>query len=62
MQFSEITAQSLTIFLARITICVAASLLFYFFFERHTQAVRRWLKGAATKGKCRVMPFTTTLE
>jgi peptidoglycan/LPS O-acetylase OafA/YrhL len=42
---SEITAQSLAIFLARITICVAASLLFYFFFERHTQAVRRWLKG-----------------
>jgi hypothetical protein len=42
---AEITAQSLAIFLARITICVAASLLFYFFFERHTQAVRRWLKG-----------------
>jgi len=41
----EITAQSLAIFLARITICVAASLLFYFCFERHTQAVRRWLKG-----------------
>jgi peptidoglycan/LPS O-acetylase OafA/YrhL len=42
---SEITAQSLAIFLARITICVAASLLFYFFFERHTQEVRHWLKG-----------------
>ena len=41
----EITAQSLAIFLARIAICVAASLLFYFFFERYTQAVRRWLKG-----------------
>jgi peptidoglycan/LPS O-acetylase OafA/YrhL len=40
----EITAQSLAMFLARITICVAASLLFYFCFERHTQAVRRWLK------------------
>jgi len=42
---SEITAQSLAMFLARIAICVAASLVFYFCFERHTQAVRRWLKG-----------------
>jgi peptidoglycan/LPS O-acetylase OafA/YrhL len=42
---TEITAQSLAVFIARITICVAASLLFYFCFERHTRAVRRWLKG-----------------
>jgi len=35
--------------LARITICVAASLLFYFCFERHTLAVRRWLKRAVTQ-------------
>jgi len=41
----EITAQSLAMFLARITICVAASLLFYFCFERHTLTVRRWLKS-----------------
>ena len=41
----EITAQSLAMFLARITICVAASLLFYFCFERHTLTIRRWLKS-----------------
>jgi peptidoglycan/LPS O-acetylase OafA/YrhL len=53
----EITAQSLTILLARITICVAASLLFYFCFERHTLAVRCWLKRAMTQASYRSYPI-----
>jgi peptidoglycan/LPS O-acetylase OafA/YrhL len=44
-----ISAQSLSIFLLRLVICLMGAVIFYYCFERHTAAARRYLSVVMTK-------------
>jgi peptidoglycan/LPS O-acetylase OafA/YrhL len=58
----DFTMGSLGLDLAFVVPCVALAFIFYLLFERHTDAVRTWVKNVATRRSSELVPVSLNLS